>query len=535
MFDAQVLIAGAGPTGLVLALWLRRLGVRVRVVDKAAELGTTSRAVGVQARTLEFYRQLGLAETVVGQGLELAAANLWVRGRRMARAAFGEMGKGLSPYPFMLIFPQDEHERVLVERLAAEGVEVERRTELLGFEERDSRVLARLRAPDGTERNCEANYLAGCDGARSRVREALGVGFRGGTYAHLFYVADAEGSGPVMDGELHVALDESDFLAAFPMKGPGRARLIGMAEAPEGGREALAWDDVGKGVLERLGVGVERVNWFSTYRVHHRVADRFRQGRVFLLGDAAHIHSPVGGQGMNTGIADAVNLAWKLAAVLRGRAPAALLDSYEPERIAFARRLVATTDRVFTAATSRGRFARLVRVGIVPRLLPALVGSAPVRRLMFRTVSQTAMHYRAGPLSEGRAGRVRGGDRLPWVAADAPPDGRADNFAPLTSLDWQVHVHGEPAPGIEGTCRARGLTLHVFPWSPAARRSGLRRGAMCLVRPDGYVGLADPDASPARLERYLDSRGLQPLRPPGPPSLSARSHHLSGEPAGSIP
>jgi 2-polyprenyl-6-methoxyphenol hydroxylase-like FAD-dependent oxidoreductase len=221
MFDAQVLIAGAGPTGLVLALWLRRLGVRVRVVDKAAELGTTSRAVGVQARTPEFYRQLGLAETVVGQGLELAAANLWVRGRRMARAAFGEMGKGLSPYPFMLIFPQDEHERVLVERLAAEGVEVEHCTELLGFEERGSRVLARLRAPDGAERNCEANYLAGCDGARSRVREALGVGFRGGTYAHLFYVADAEGSGPVMDGELHVALDESDFLAAFPMKGRG--------------------------------------------------------------------------------------------------------------------------------------------------------------------------------------------------------------------------------------------------------------------------------------------------------------------------
>ena len=337
-----------------------------------------------------------------------------------------------------------------------------------------------------------------------------------------------------MDGDLHVALDESDFLAAFPMKGPGRARLIGMAEAPEGGREALAWEDVGKGVLERLGVGVERVNWFSTYHVHHRVADRFRRGRAFLLGDAAHIHSPVGGQGMNTGIADAANLAWKLAAVVRARAPAALLDSYEPERIAFARRLVATMDRVFTAATSPGRVARSIRVGIVPRLLPVLVRSASVRRFMFRTVSQTAAHYRRGPLSEGRAGRVRGGDRLPWVAADAPSGGRADNFAPLASLDWQVHVYGEAAPGIAESCGARGLALHVFPWSPAARRSGLRRGAMYLVRPDGYVGLADPEADPTKLERYLDGRGLRPLDTPAPRTSPGQSR-LVDEPTGSGP
>ena len=528
MSDAQVLIAGAGPTGLVLALWLVRLGVRVRVVDKAAEPGTTSRALGVQARTLEFYRQFGLAEAVVERGLEFTAANLWVHGRKRARAAFGEMGKGLSPYPYMLIFPQDEHERLLLARLEEEGVAVERRVELLGFGERDARVLARLKGPDGAERMCEAEYLAGCDGARSMVRDALGAGFPGGTYAHLFYVADTEGNGPVMDGELHVALDEGDFLAAFPMKGAGRARLVGMAESPGGGREALAWEDVGKGVLERLGVGVERVNWFSTYHVHHRVADRFRRGRAFLLGDAAHIHSPVGGQGMNTGIADAVNLAWKLAAVLRGRAPAALLDSYEAERTAFAQRLVATTDRVFTAATSPGRLARIVRIGLVPRLFPILARSASFRRFMFRTVSQTAVHYRASPLSEGRAGRVRGGDRLPWVAADAPPGAKADNFAPLASLDWQVHTYGEAAPDVAEACGARGLALHAFPWSPAARRSGLRRGAVYLVRPDGYVGFAAPGADPAKLVRYLDDRGIRPLNAPGSWAASA-SGRLASE------
>ena len=175
-----------------------------------------------------------------------------------------------------------------------------------------------------------------------------------------------------MNGEMHVALDTTDFLAVFPLKGEGRARLIGtVREEAEHQHENLSWNDVSKRVIEWMRIDVERVNWFSTYRVHHRVADHFRKGRAFLLGDAAHIHSPVGGQGMNTGIGDAVNLAWKLAAVLHGRANASLLDSYEPERIAFARRLVATTDRAFTGVTSRGAIARLVRLHIVPLLIPA--------------------------------------------------------------------------------------------------------------------------------------------------------------------
>src|SRR5918993_1927297 len=443
MRNTQVLICGAGPTGLVLALWLSRLKVRIRIIDKTAEPGTTSRALGVQARTLEFHRQVGLAEAAIERGLKFTTANLWVRGRRAARVPFGDMGKGLSPFPYMLILTQDEHERFLVEHLAEAGVVVERQTELLSFEDDGTCVRARLRRPDGTEEVCEADYLAGCDGARSTVRDALGVGFPGGTYAHLFYVADAEGSGPVMNGELHVALDDSDFLAAFPMKGSGRARLIGTVQHVEDRREALSWKDVSKRLLERLRVDVERVNWFSTYHVHHRVARRFRQGRAFLLGDAAHIHSPVGAQGMNTGIADAVNLAWKLAAVLQGRAKPALLNSYEPERMAFARRLVATTDRAFTAVTSPRPLARLIRVGIVPRVLPRLTSLPVFRRFMFRTISQIAVNYRASALSEGQAGGIRGGDRLPWIPPDPTSGGAADTYAPLSSLDWQGDVPGQ--------------------------------------------------------------------------------------------
>ena len=232
-------------------------------------------------------------------------------------------------------------------------------------------MLARLKRPDGASETCEAAYIAGCDGAHSTVRETLKIGFAGGTYAHLFYVADVEGNGAAMDGEVHVALDTTDFLAVFPLKAEGRARLVGtIGEESEHRHETLSWNDVSKRVIEWMPIDVERVNWFSTYRVHHRVADHFRKGCAFLLGDAAHIHSPVGGQGMNTGIGDAVNLAWKLAAVLHGRADVLLLDSYEPERIAFARRLVATTDRVFTGVTNYGPIARQVRLHIAPLLLP---------------------------------------------------------------------------------------------------------------------------------------------------------------------
>jgi hypothetical protein len=334
-----------------------------------------------------------------------------------------------------------------------------------------------------------------------------------------------------MNGELHVALDRTDFLAVFPLKDEMRARLIGTVRADaEHQHENLSWSDVSRRVIEWMRIDVERVHWFSTYRVHHRVADRFRKGRAFLVGDAAHIHSPVGGQGMNTGIGDAVNLAWKLAAVLQGCADPSLLDSYEPERIAFARRLVATTDQAFTSVTSDGAIARRVRLNVVPLVIPTIFSFAASRRFMFRTVSQTAVHYRASSLSEGRAGTIHGGDRLPWVAAESN-DG--DNFTPLTSLDWQVHVYGSATPEILAACTERALPLHIFPWRPEVGRVGLRRDAVYLVRPDGYVALADPVGRATAITSYFDVRRLTPNSLPKKPNLtlSDRTRNHGEKPA----
>jgi 2-polyprenyl-6-methoxyphenol hydroxylase-like FAD-dependent oxidoreductase len=476
----------------------------VRIIDKTDEPGTTSRAVAVQARTLELYRQLDLSSAVVEAGVKVGAANLWVGGANAARLPLGRMGEGLSPFPYALTYPQDAHERLLIERLDALGVKVERRTELVRFDQHPEKVQAVLKRPDGSEEICEAAYLAGCDGAHSTVREALTTGFPGGTYSGIFYVADVDAAGPATDGEIHVDFEEADFLAIFPLKGTGRLRLIGPVRwEPDREYRELTFDDVSERAIRNLKLRIARVNWFSTYQVHHRVATRFREGHAFLLGDAAHVHSPVGGQGMNTGIGDAVNLAWKLAAVLNGGAHDSLLATYELERIGFARRLVATTDRAFTLVTKQGGVARWVRTWLVPLIAPLMFRLTSVRRFLFRTVSQIGINYRNSPLSAGAAGAVRGGDRLPWVETEPGKD----NFAPLDSLTWQVHVYGELRGGLAEACAELRLPLHYFAWQPGMRRAGLLRAAFYLVRPDGYIAMAVSQADPERLRHYFNERG----------------------------
>lgn len=496
----QVLIVGAGPTGLSLALWLARAGTPFRLIDRKPGPGEGSRAMVVQARTLEFYRQLGIADDVIASGFQLDRIHLRNERREIAAVPLGDVGKGLSPYPFALSLPQDDHERLLIDHLRTASHVVEWNTELTGVRQQDGGVRAELRKPGGEEQ-WAGLYLCGCDGAHSAVRHSLGVGFPGGTYDQLFYVADAEAEGMWSDHDFTGYLAEKTFCLAFPVRSPGMFRFIGLVPEALRERDDITFDDLREGVEKVTGTRVTRVNWFSTYRVHHRVADHFRQGRVFLAGDAGHVHSPAGGQGMNTGIGDAVNLAWKLAAVLAGRADAALLNSYEAERIPFARSLVATTDRIFEAVVGRGFLARMVRTVFAPYLLPFLLRFAAVRRAQFRLVSQTRIAYRASPLSDGAAGEAHAGDRLPWVEG-------IDNYASLKTLGWQLHIYGTAAAGLRAFAAGAKLPLHEWAWTGAARRAGLTRDALYLVRPDGHIGFARRGQNLEELRAYLDRLGI---------------------------
>jgi len=500
---SNVLIVGAGPTGLVHALWLTQQGVQVRIIDKSSGPGETSRAMAVQARTLELYRQVGLSDAVVAAGHPNPTMNLWAKGTRRARLAMGEAGASVTPYPYILTYPQDEHERLLIDKLQSLGVSVERQTEFLSFETQPDHVLSRLKKADGTEEVFASAYLSGCDGARSPIRHQIGAGFEGGTYKQIFYVADVKLSGLEPAGEAHIALDSSDFVAVLSYGHSGLSRLIGVVT--DGDPEKLTFEDVGHRAIERLGVTVENVNWFSTYRVHHRVTDSFRQGRVFLLGDAAHVHSPAGGQGMNTGIADAINLAWKLAAVIKGQATDSLLDSYDQERKAFAKKLVETTDRMFTFVTAESNFADFVRTRIAPVLAGLAYRVDSVREMMFRMISQTTLNYQGSTLSSGKAGKVEGGDRLPWVEVAG-----ADNFGPLACIGWQVHVYGSAASDLNAWAQRRGIVVHEFAWDEKHGAAGLARDAVYLLRPDTYVAVAEPRASVEALDQYFQERGLSP-------------------------
>jgi 2-polyprenyl-6-methoxyphenol hydroxylase-like FAD-dependent oxidoreductase len=515
--DADVLVVGAGPTGLMLANQLCRRGVRTLIIDRHDGPAQQTRALGVQARTLEIYAHLGIADRALELGRRTIGADMWALGRRAARVPLEDIGRGMSPYPYLLILGQDDNERLLGEALRAQGLAVAWKTELVGLAQESDRVVATLKQPDGTTRQVTADWVAGCDGTRSAVRELNRIEFQGAAYEHVFFVADTQITGPMVPGELNVYLWPRGFHLFFPMRGDDHWRLVGILPPELRGRDDVTLDDVVPSIRKEAGsaLAFRSCTWFSTYRIHHRRAERFREGRCFVLGDAAHTHSPVGAQGMNTGLQDAYNLAWKLALVVTGRAGAALLDSYADERLPVARRLLSTTDRMFSVVVSGNRLAGFLRTRMLPRALALAIRVEPFRKLAFRTISQIGIRYAESRLSETLPGlpqvAPRAGDRFPWLHLKFSPNGAVEDlYGRLDDTRFTLLLIGQPAPsggvrGLENLLR----TLVVPGDSPNDRelaRVRIPGSAFYLLRPDGYVGLAGTSLDVAGVTRYLTER-----------------------------
>src|SRR5713226_5853523 len=419
--DTDVLIVGGGPTGLMLANQLGRRGVRAMIIDRHSGPAQQTRAMAVHARTLEIYSKLGIAERALGLGRRGNGANMWAEGKWTARIPLGDIGKSISPFPFVLMLGQDDNERIMGDHLRNWGLAVQWNTELAGISQEPGHVIATLKQPDGSIHKIQAAYVAGCDGGHSAVRELSGITFPGAPYEHVFFVADTEATGPMVPDELNVYLWRDGFHLFFPMRGKDRWRVIGILPGHLRQRDDLTFEEAVPAIRQEAGaeLSFRGCSWFSTYRIHHRCAERFRNGRCFLLGDAAHVHSPAGGQGMNTGLQDAYNLAWKLALVVEGHADAALLDTYEAERIPVAHRLLRTTDRAFNLVVSDRRVAGLFRTRILARIVAFAMTFERPKQLAFRTVSQTGIAYRESPLSKMLPGLPGGaphaGDRFPWL------------------------------------------------------------------------------------------------------------------------
>ncbi len=485
----DVLVVGAGPVGLTMAAELARYGVGVRVVDKAAARTDKSKALVLWSRTLELIDRMGCGAAFVEAGLMVREADIIAGGATVARIAFEGL---MTPHPYGLMLPQSETERLMEQHLNSLGVEVERRVELTRFVADEDAVTAFLRRPDGSEETLDVDWMIGCDGAHSAVRHGLGMEFEGDTMPSHFILADVHlTGGPPLD-EIKTYWHEAGPLVIFPIA-PGRYRIVADAGEPKAGEQTPdpTLEEVQALLNQRGPSGVKASDpvWLSGFTINERKVADYREGRVFLAGDAAHVHSPAGGQGMNTGMQDAFNLAWKLALVCRSVAcPEPLLGSYSAERSEVGREVLANAGRLTTIALVRGAIAQSIR----NHLASMLFGFSPVKRAVTNQMSELSIGYPHSPLTSA-AGHGHSGPA-------------AGERAPISSEGHRVGSGDRPRfmlfavadGGSEALIARRGDVLE------AETRAPFADDGIWLVRPDGYVAMTARRGEWDQVGAYLD-------------------------------
>jgi 2-polyprenyl-6-methoxyphenol hydroxylase-like FAD-dependent oxidoreductase len=497
----DIIIIGAGPTGLMAATQLARFNINFLIVDSKAGPTDQSRAIVVTARSMEIYQQLGISNIPIEQGRFITEFAIFVKGKEKAMATVGEFGKGLTDFSYLLAFEQSKNEKLLVKKLADSNKEVCWNTELENIVQQPDLIEVSLKHLSEQGQSIEkvsAKYIIGCDGAKSVVRHLLNFNFKGGTYEQQFYVADTKLKWQEGFNKLILCPSRKNFCGFFPMAGSNSHRIIGTVPKALNDRTDLSFADLEKAIKETVGfpMEIEAMNWFSVYKLHHRSVDSFKKGNVFLAGDAAHIHSPAGGQGMNTGLQDAYNLTWKLALVLKNMAGEKLLETYNEERLPFAKWLLKFTDRFFGVMTSSNIFISWVRNNILPTLLKFVFNRAFIRPIMFRTLSQIQWSYKACSISQNRSAqklKFKAGDRLPYVLIN-----NETVYKLLTEPAFHLLIIGNTKT-VNAREFVKPVTLDIEAWKPF----GVLKPVYILVRPDNYIGLIADEMNDEILKTYL--------------------------------
>jgi 2-polyprenyl-6-methoxyphenol hydroxylase-like FAD-dependent oxidoreductase len=511
----DVIIVGAGPTGLSLAAQLIRYGISFVIFDKKEGVTDLSKALVVHARTLEIYDQLNLAQQAVEGGEVVQKGALLHDGKISAHLDFSDFGGRLSPFPFFLIFEQSKNEHLLYEHLKQMGKDVQWQTEMESLTQDANGVKAVIKNANGQTQIISAQYLVGCDGASSPTRHLLNAKFEGSTYPRLFYVADVDMECETDKHMFNAALGDTSFVLIVPMQGEKQWRLIG--NMPEHDYEnqvspEVSYDEVENKVkqLVRRPLDITNVRWFSTYKVHTRHAEKFQYGRCFLAGDAAHVHTPAGGQGMNTGIQDVYNLAWKIAFVLKGYAGDVLLESYNEERLANAKKLLQTTDQFFNVAASEQWYFRFIRNNILPSVASFVSQFGAAKEFLFPMVSQIGLNYHDSSLSRHDGDSnfdVKAGERMPYFLVDG-----ASVYNKLRAPKFHLLVFSDG----ENDYQAFRLELekeynnlidfNVIPLYPrVVEIFGTNKPFKVLLRPDNYIGFISTDFSLDDFNAYLNA------------------------------
>lgn len=514
----DILIVGAGPTGLMMASLLARAGISFRIIDRQKDRAQESRALVVHAKTMELFQNLGLDQQFLKVGKKSIGLGLFVDGEAKLKIDFGDIGIEGTPFPYLFFISQAETEQILIDHLTKNGITIERETELVEFDQDNDGVNCTIKNKEGTEEKNRYQYLLGCDGAHSRVREGLNLGFPGGSYEQNFVLADADIQWPYEKDRLMIFMTVDGILAHFPLNDKVSRLIITQTRPPKNQSAKPDVEEIETLAQEfsKIRVKVSNPIWLARFHLHHRGVNQYRVGRCFVAGDAAHIHSPVGGQGMNTGIQDAANLAWKLSMVIKHGASEKLLDTYHNERHRIGQILLKTTDRFFSVAVTKNRILAKLRNTILPKLAKTFLSTPSGRHQIFRFVSQLAIRYhdpllnKEDVVGDGFDGGIEPGCRAPDAETET-----GSLFQQLMGEKFHILIFNGlgdkslklPPNDFFGDtfaahCFARSKKNEIL-----FQRYGIRDEGVYIIRPDGYVlfrsDKIDFDAMRLKLRHFL--------------------------------